>query len=50
MERCLDTPIDTIHEMGRKAQAAAAAAHDVRTEAGKLLGHIQAAADADAAR
>lgn len=46
MEKCLDTPIETIHAMGQRAQDAAAAAHDVRTEAGKLLGHIRDAAQA----
>jgi glycosyltransferase involved in cell wall biosynthesis len=43
MERALDTPIETIHEMGRQARDAAAAHHDIAREAKKLLGYMDGA-------
>ncbi len=44
MAEVLDTPIETIRAMGQRARQAAEAMHDAKTEAGKLLDAINAAA------
>jgi colanic acid/amylovoran biosynthesis glycosyltransferase len=52
MKTCLATPAEVLTQMGQAARERAAARHDVRTEARKLAGHIQANLDArfDASR